>query len=88
MYVVAEVYETDIRLVKVGQQAIITSPVFEGEVTGQVERIGLTIKRNEVFNTDPQADTDTRIVEVKIRLNESNRVARFTNLQVYVTIRQ
>ncbi len=87
MYVLAEVYETDIRKVKVGQQAVITSPAFEGEVTGKVEVIGLKVQRNDVFSTDPQADTDTRVVEVKIRLDDSQRVASFTNMQVFVAIK-
>ncbi|MFN5864284.1 MAG: HlyD family efflux transporter periplasmic adaptor subunit, partial [Pseudanabaena sp.] len=34
MYVVAEIYETDIGKIKVGQKAIIQSEVFEGEITG------------------------------------------------------
>ena len=43
MYVVAEVYETDVGLVDVGQQATITSRngAFEGTLSGTVETISL-----------------------------------------------
>jgi HlyD family secretion protein len=87
MYVVAEVYETDIGRVRVGQPAVITSSAFPGKISGVVERIGLRIGKNDVISTDPAANTDTRVVEVKIRLLNSRPVANFTNLQVKVAIR-
>jgi HlyD family secretion protein len=86
MYVVAEVYETDIGKVRVGQMATITSSAFPTPLQGQVERVGLRIGKNDVLNTDPAANTDVRVVEVRIRLNESRLVAGLTNLQVDVAI--
>ena len=86
MYVVAEVYETDVSRAKVGQPAVITSSAFPGEIAGIVERVGLKIGKNDVTNTDPAANTDTRVVEVKIRLLNSRPVANLTNLQVQVLI--
>ncbi len=86
MYAVAEVYETDIAKIRPGQRATITSPALPNPITGRVEQIGLQIRKNDVLNTDPAADTDSRIVEVKIRLDDSKAVAGLTNLQVNVTI--
>ncbi len=86
MSVVAEVYETDVRRVRQGQTAVITSPAFPGQLTGVVERIGLQINKNDVIDTDPAANTDTRVVEVYIRLQDSRPVAQLTNLQVDVAI--
>jgi HlyD family secretion protein len=86
MYVVAEVYETDVSRARVGQPAVITSSAFPGEIKGIVERVGLKIGKNDVTNTDPAANTDTRVVEVKIRLLNSRPVANLTNLQVQVVI--
>lgn len=86
MYVVAEVYETDIGRVKVGQNAAIESEAFEGEITGKVERIGLRIAKNDVLGTDPAAKTDVRVIEVKIKLDDSKKVSGLTNLQVRVKI--
>jgi len=86
MYVVAEIYETDIGKIKVGQTAKIDSDAFEGEIAGKVESIGLRIAKNDVLGTDPAAKTDVRIIEVKIKLDDSKKVAGLTNLQVRVKV--
>lgn len=86
MYAIAEVYETDIQNVRRGQRATISSSAFPGEIAGTVEQIGMLIRKNDVLNTDPAADTDVRVVEVKIRLDDSRLVSGLTNLQVKVKI--
>lgn len=88
MYVRAEVYETDITRVHLGQPAIITSQGFTGQLQGTVDEIGLQIGKKDVLGTDPVADIDARVVEVKIRLDlaDSEKVAGLTNLQVEVMI--
>lgn len=90
MIVTAEVYESDIGKVKVGQKAIVTSDsnAFGGEIQGTVSQIGLQIGKKDVLSTDPAADVDARVVEVKIRLNpaDSDRVAGLTNSKVIVKI--
>jgi HlyD family secretion protein len=88
MYAIAEVYETDIAKVRNGQRATVTSPVFAGTLEGKVARIGKQIGKKDVLNIDPAADTDARVVEVRIRLNpeSSKKVAALTNLQVEVKI--
>ncbi|MBW4557362.1 MAG: ABC exporter membrane fusion protein [Trichormus sp. ATA11-4-KO1] len=89
MYVVAEVYQTDIQKVRVGQKATITSTAFPGKISGTVNEIGWQIERQSIFSVNPTADTDRRIVEVKISIDDpadSERLARLTNLQVDVAI--
>lgn len=88
MYVVAEVYETDVGLVELGQPATITSRngSFDDVLTGQVERIGSQIFKNNILDDDPAANADARVVEVRIRLDDSEPVAKLTNLQVDVRI--
>ena len=86
MYVVAEVYETDIGKISVGQRATITSDALSMDLTGTVERIGLKIGKKDVLDTDPVAKTDARVIETYILLDNSNAVARYTNLQVEVSI--
>lgn len=88
MYVTAEVYETDISRVRLGQPAMIKSDGVVGDLRGTVDEIGLQIGRKDVLGTDPVADTDARVVDVKIRLDseDSYRVANLTNLQVNVII--
>ena len=90
MMVVAEVYESDIAKVKIGQTATIRSETgsFEGEITGKVSKIGLKIGKQDVFSTDPAADVDSRVVEVKIYLDPetSDRVSHLTNSKTVVKI--
>jgi HlyD family secretion protein len=90
MYVIAEVYETDISKIKVGQRAITISENggFDGEIHGSVDHIGLQIKKKNVLESDPAADKDARVVEVKIQLDpaDSHKVAGFTNMQVRIRI--
>jgi HlyD family secretion protein len=88
MYAVAEVYETDVGKVRLGQQTTITSKAFVGKLQGTVAQIGLQIDKKDVLDTDPAADVDARVVEVKIRLDpeDSKLVAGLTSLQVKVAI--
>jgi HlyD family secretion protein len=89
MNVVAEVYETDLSLVEVGQPVTITSRngAFDQPLTGKVIEVGWQIFKNNVLDDDPAANADARVVEVKIRLDDSKPVEGMTNLQVDVRIR-
>ncbi len=88
MQVIAEVYESDIGYVQPGQSATITSRAFPGSLQGTVNQVGLQINPQEILSTDPTADVNRRIVEVKIRLDPaaSEQVTGLTNLQVNVVI--
>jgi HlyD family secretion protein len=86
MYAVAEVYETDVHRVRVGQRATVRSPALPVELPGVVEEVGVTVSRNDVTGIDPGAATDTRVVEVRIRLQHNDVATRFNNLQVDVEI--
>lgn len=50
MRVVAEVYQSDIKKIRIGQQAVITGEPFSGELRGTVEEIGLQVSQQETFN--------------------------------------
>jgi len=86
MYAVAEVYETDISQVKVGQVATIRTTAMDEDLLGKVERISLKVGRLDVIGADPIAKTDARVVEVFILLDDSEAVSRYTNMQVKVEI--
>ena len=86
MYAVAEVYETDITAVKVGQLAKVQTTALADPLNGKVERISIKVGRLDAVGTDPIAKTDARVVEVFILLDDSERVSRFTNMQVKVEI--
>ncbi|MFN9174140.1 MAG: efflux RND transporter periplasmic adaptor subunit [Synechocystis sp.] len=88
MIAVAEIYQTDIEKVKIGQKAVITSQAFSGELKGTVSQIGLQVSKQNIFSTQPGENLDRRVVEVKIRLNpqDAQKVAGLTNLQVQIKI--
>jgi HlyD family secretion protein len=90
MTVVAEVPEDRIAQVRIGQTATITSQngAFVGELKGTVIEVGRKIGKKDVLSTDPVADVDARVVEVKIALSpeDSQRVSGFTNAKVIAQI--
>jgi len=88
MYAVAEIYESDISKVRIGQKVRVKSDSLTTELPGTVEQIGLQVKKQNVVNTDPAANIDNRVVEVRVKLDPaaSQKVAGLTNLQVNVEI--
>jgi len=90
MVAVAEIYELDISRIKIGQSATIISKnnAFPEVLRGKVKEVGLQISKKDVLNTDPAAQFDARVVEVKILLDEpsSKRVSGLTNLSIQVAI--
>lgn len=86
MYAIAEVYETDIGRVRVGQRATVSSRALARPLAGVVERIRQQVRKQDQLGTDPAARKDARIVEVEIRLADSAPAASLTNLQVEVLI--
>lgn len=86
MHAIAEVYETDIRFVKKGQKATVSSPAFEKDIPGQVKSIRQKVQKQDEISTDPAARKDARIVEVVIELDDSGPATSLTNLQVDILI--
>jgi HlyD family secretion protein len=90
MEAIAEVYQSDVGKVRLGQKARISSEAIGGELTGTVSQIGAQVRRQTIVNTDPSTNIDARIVEVHVTLDRtsSQQAAKSTNLQVRVTIQQ
>lgn len=90
MMVIAEVYESDINKIKLGQEAFIISEnnTFTEKLKGKVNHIGLQIGKKDVLSTDPAADVDVRVIEVKILLDpeSSRRVSSLTYAKVVAEI--
>lgn len=88
MEVVAEVYQSDVNKVRIGQKVRVSSDSLAGELFGKVTQIGSQVRRQETVNTDPSTNIDARVVEVHVALDAVSRqkAAKFTNLQVKVVI--
>ena len=81
MEAVAEVYESDINSVRVGQSVSLTSENggFSGTLQARVLRISPQVSRRQVLSTDPTGDADARVVEVRLALDPA-AAARVRNL--------
>jgi HlyD family secretion protein len=88
MTVEAEVYQTMIGRVSIGDPVTITAEALREELSGVVSAIGLEIGRQSITSSDPAANTDARVVDVIIVLDEASSAAaqRFTNLETIVRI--
>ncbi|MBM5810232.1 MAG: HlyD family efflux transporter periplasmic adaptor subunit [Cyanobacteria bacterium M_surface_9_m1_291] len=86
MEVVAEVYESDISRIRVGQPVTVESESggFKGQLRARVLRISPQVRQRRVLSTDPSADADARIVEVRLALDpaEAQRVQSLAGLKV------
>jgi HlyD family secretion protein len=91
MVAVAEIYESDIGKIKMGQVAEIKSETgsFKGILKGTVQQIGLQVAKKDVLNTDPAADADSRIVEVRLAIDpaENINIRGLTNSKVEIKIK-
>jgi HlyD family secretion protein len=88
---VAEVYEGDVKRIRVGQKAKVVSKVFpapydEKGLEGAVLRIGRTVSQPELRRLDPLAEADRHVIEVRVDLDAqgSKVAADFIHLQVEV----
>jgi HlyD family secretion protein len=86
LYVLAEVDESDAGRVHVGQTAAISGSAFSGSLAGKVEQVGVKVGRNGLFSTDPAASSDSRVVQVWIRLDQAGPASAFLNARVSVVL--
>jgi len=87
MGVIAEVYQTDLPEIRLGQEATITADGFPGKTArGRVREISRQISRQSVFSGESGENVDRRVVEVKIALPENAmaKASRVNYLQVNV----
>ncbi|WP_158270029.1 HlyD family efflux transporter periplasmic adaptor subunit [Litoreibacter ponti] len=88
MTVEAEVYQTLIGRVSIGDPVTVTAAALGDALTGSVQAIGLEIGRQSITSDDPAANTDARVVDVIVRLDapSSEKARRYTNLETIVRI--
>lgn len=88
MTVEAEVYQTMIGRVTIGDPVTVSAEALKKDLTGTVSAIGLEIGRQSITSDDPASNTDARVVDVIVTLDApSSELARnFTNLEAIVRI--
>ena len=86
MEAVAEVYESDIDRVRVGQLARLISENggFDGSLRARVLRITPQVRQRQVLSTDPTGDADARVVDVRLAIDPADaaRVRELAGLKV------
>ncbi|WP_438982840.1 HlyD family efflux transporter periplasmic adaptor subunit [Vulcanococcus sp.] len=86
MEAVAEVYESDINRVKLGQTVKLVSENggFSGSLQARVIRISPQVRQRAVLSTDPTGDADARVVEVRLSLDsaDASKVRDLAGLKV------
>lgn len=88
MTVEAEVYQTLIGRVTIGDPVTVSAEALPQDLSGVVSAIGLEIGRQSIMSDDPASNTDARVVDVIIVLDDasSTLAQRFTNLEAIVRI--
>ena len=86
MEALIEVYESDIDRVKVGQSVELISENggFKGSLKGQVSLISPQVRQRRVLSTDPTGDADSRVIEVRVKLDDvsTKLVSNLTGMKV------
>lgn len=74
MVAIAEVYESDVSKIKLGQETTIKSDnnSFNQTLKGKIIEISPKIGKKDVLETDPAASVDARVIEVKIAINSED----------------
>lgn len=88
MTVEAEIYQTLIGSVAIGDTVKVFADALDQDLIGSISAIGIQIGRQTINSDDPAANTDARVVDVIVALDavSSAQAARFTNLEVVVRI--
>ncbi|QPH52656.1 HlyD family efflux transporter periplasmic adaptor subunit [Pontivivens ytuae] len=83
-----EVFQSQIRGVDAGQAVELVADALGETLYGTVERIGLTVGRQDVVSDDTAANTDARVIDVLVRLDTASSIiaSRFTDLEVIARI--
>lgn len=88
MIAVADVYESDASRLRLGQSTFIQCDAVPGKIHGVVQEIGWQIEKKQTLEPDPAVDADSRIVEVRIKIDARDcpRVSHFSNSHIKATI--
>ncbi|MBX9724421.1 MAG: efflux RND transporter periplasmic adaptor subunit [Candidatus Obscuribacterales bacterium] len=90
MFAVAEIYQSDINKIHLGQSVSVTADALPGcYLTGTIKRIGQEVRRQNVINSDPSSNIDERVIEVRVQLDgkSSAQVQHLSNSQITAVIR-
>lgn len=84
MMAVAEVYQSDVPRLHVGQRVLIEGDGMIRKARGRVIAIGWEVSKQSIYSQEPSAASDARVVEVKVLIDrdDNSLVEKFSNMQV------
>ncbi len=87
MYVEAEVYESDLNKIKIGDKAECISHALKNKaLSGKVVEISNYVRTNHIYSNNPSDFTNSKVVLVKIALDSPEEVRNLISSQVSVRI--
>ena len=87
LFAEAEIYVADVRKVKAGAAASITSDAIAGKTfKGKVESVSASVRNNKVFSADPGEYSNLKVVRAKIRLENAEELKNLIGSQVNIRI--
>jgi HlyD family secretion protein len=88
MIVLAEVYQTDMGRLSIGQGATITADGFQGSLRATLTKVLPQVQRQSTFAGQPGENMDQRVFEVRLQLHptpeQQRKLSYGSNLQVNV----
>ena len=88
MVVTAEVYQSDVKGVRLGQGATVTADGFEGSAQANVYQILPQVQRQSIFAGEAGENQDQRVFQVRLRIDPTDlkqrQIGGASNLQVNV----
>lgn len=83
----AEIDETDIRKIKIGQSAIVTADAYPGEeFKGKIIEISPVVGKKKIIADNPAEMVDTKVLEVKIELDPGQNLNLGLNVDVTIFV--
>lgn len=83
-----EIYQSMVSRVDIGDTVTLSSDVLPQKLTGHVSRIGLVVEKQKVTDASPAANTDARVVKVRVAIDPEPSILarRYVDLQVTAEI--
>lgn len=67
-----ELYQSDVARIHPGQPVRLRSPAFPDDLVGRIDRVGLSVGRQQRIDTSPAANLDARVVKARVVLDAAS----------------
>ncbi len=83
----AEIDETDIRKIKIGQSTVVMADAYPGEeFRGKITEISSVVGKKKIMPDNPAEMVDTKVLEVKVGLDSGQKLNLGLNVDVTIFV--